>query len=355
MEWREVYESQLRTLVEKGFAREVSAADIKAWEQRGGKTYFIAHQMVINPQSKTTPVRCCFNSSQRYKGYSLNTSWELGPDLVNSLHGILLRFRKDLVAAQGDITKMYYMVRIMEEESWMQLFMWKFHGEEKLRYFKMERLVMGNKPSASLSGVALAETANLEDFSKRFPAAHKALTSDAYVDNIFLTAPTHAAIRKTIGEIELVAAKGGFFFKPFVVSGDNQPDSIIGVALPDTIEPDEEKALGVYWDIQGDTLYVKADLVKSGRGVKGSKSASLVIIDPSSRVVITPHLTLRVCLSLHARPFDPLGLILPTKVIGNILFRSTLQSMKKDNKGKIPWDEAIEGEVKTKWCDYFLC
>ena len=217
LEWREIYELQLRTLLEKGFAKEVTKDEIKAWESRGGKTYYIAHQMVLNPHSKTTPVRCCFNSSQRYKGFSLNTSWDLGPDLVNSLHSVLLRFRKDTVAAQGDITKMYYMVRIKETESWMQLFMWRFAGEEKLRYFKMERLVMGNKPSASLSGVALSETAKLEDFPKRFPAAHKALTTDAYVDNIFLTAPDHTAIRTTIKDIEFVASKGGFFFKPFII------------------------------------------------------------------------------------------------------------------------------------------
>ena len=71
-------------LVDKKFAREISEKEIKTWVSKGGKAYFIAHQMALNPQSKSTPVRCCFNSSQRYKGCSLNTSWELGPDLVNS-------------------------------------------------------------------------------------------------------------------------------------------------------------------------------------------------------------------------------------------------------------------------------
>ena len=155
----------------KKFARDITEDDIKQWERSGGKSYFIAHQMAVNPQSKSTPVRCCFNSSQRYMGQSLNNSWELGPDLFNSLHSVLLRFRNDVTAAQGEITKMYYMVRIQERESWMQIYMWKFQGEDSVRYFKMERLVMGNKPSASLSGVALAETAKLENFPVQYPAA----------------------------------------------------------------------------------------------------------------------------------------------------------------------------------------
>ena len=94
--------------------------------------------------------------------------------------------------------------------------MWKFLDEEKVRYFKMERLVMGNMPSAGLSGTALSETAKLDDYPVRYPHAHKALTEDNYVDNVFLTASDHEKINTKIAEIEAVAAKGGFFFKPFM-------------------------------------------------------------------------------------------------------------------------------------------
>ena len=83
-----------------------------------------------------------------------------------------------MVGAQGDITKMYYMVRIEERESLMQIFMWKFLDEEKVRYFKMERLVMGNAPSAGLSGTALSETAKLEDYPVRYPHAQCTQSSD---------------------------------------------------------------------------------------------------------------------------------------------------------------------------------
>ena len=349
LDWRKTYEEQLLALVDKKFAREITLADITQWERSGGKAYFIAHQMAVNPQNKTTPIRCCFNSSQKYKGYSLNSSWELGPDLVNSLHSVLLRFRKDRVAAQGDITKMYYMVRITEKESWMQIFMWKFLGEQDVRYFKMERLVMGNKPSASLSGVALGETARLGEYQTKFPAAFKALTSDAYVDNIFVTAPDHTSLNNKIAEIEYVAANGGFYFKPFVISGQNIPDVVIGVQTQESLNNLEEKALGVYWDVRKDLLYVKADLSKSSKKVRRGVPTITVSVDPLSTIDIAPHLTLRACLSLHSKPFDPLGLVLPTRVIGNLLFRCTLQLIKKDTKGKIPWDERITGNIKDKW------
>ena len=128
-----------------GICEEVSNEELNNWKEKGGKSYYISHQVALNPASKTTPVRVVFNSSQIFRGHSLNDSWELGPDVMNNLHGMLLRFRKDKVAAQGDIHKMYYMVRVTEEESMMQLFIWKFSGEDNLRTFRMKRLVMGNK------------------------------------------------------------------------------------------------------------------------------------------------------------------------------------------------------------------
>ena len=110
----------------------------------------------------------------------------------------------------------------------MQMFMWRFMGEDYVRYFRMERLVMGNKPSAALSGVALAETAKLRNYADCYPSAFKALTTDAYVDNVFLTAPNHVQLKSKIDEIEFVAKQGGFFFKPFIVSGERIPDITLG-------------------------------------------------------------------------------------------------------------------------------
>ena len=108
---------------------------------------------------------------------------------MSSLHGVLLRFRKGIVGGQGDITKMFYMVRVTREELMMQLFIWQFKGEEKMKTYAMTRLVMGNKPSTNISIVAVKETAQLEDFKTRYPVAYQALMYDSYVDNVFLTAP----------------------------------------------------------------------------------------------------------------------------------------------------------------------
>ena len=353
--WRKMYEQQLLDHVNNKFAREVTDTELKDWQAMGGKIYYISHQMVVNPNNLTTPIRTVFNSSQTYKGYSLNSSWDLGPDMTGNLNGILLRFREGKVAATGDIKKMYYNVRITKEEEYMQLFIWRFEGEEKIRTFAMTRLVMGNKPSANISQIALKETANLEGNDIKCPEAAKALKEDSYVDNTFVNADNHESIKETIADINDVAAKGGFFYKPWVISGqDVECHSITNSSS--NVQQGDEKALGMYWDVKSDKLFVKIQ-------VQGKKKKISITFDD---IVSNPDLklNLRQCLSVHSRAFDPNGLILPVKMIGNLLFRFTLQSlsekrkneacsMSKSTTNRLPWDLEITGELKEKWLEYF--
>ena len=51
--------------------------------------------------------------------------------------------------------------------------------------------------------------------------------------------------------------------------------------------------------------------------------------------------------------FDPLGLVMPTKMIGNLLFRITLQVVKQEGKGRIPWDEGLPENLLGEWLTYF--
>ena len=78
---------------------------------------------------------------------------------------------------------------------------------EEIETFAMTRLVMGNKPSTSISGVAMKETARLEDFFTKYPAARQALDQDSYVDNTNTGADNHEELLKKIAEIEYVSLR----------------------------------------------------------------------------------------------------------------------------------------------------
>ena len=218
----------------------------------------MAHQMVLNPSSTSTPIRTVFNSSQVYKGFSLNSSWDLGPDMTGNLQGILMRFRENIKGAQGDIKKMYYNVRVTKKEEFMQLYIWKFKGEEKIRTFAMTRLAMGNKPSANCSQIALKETTRLNKINLQYPEAAKDITDNSYVDNSFTTGESVEAIKQRVGEIENIAELGGFSYEPWVISGEDVPCQVI--MIPDKSggpQLEQDKALGMYWNVREDKFFVK--------------------------------------------------------------------------------------------------
>ena len=122
---------------------------------------------------------------------------------------------------------------------------------------------------------------------------------------------------------------------------------------------DEEKALGIFWDVSKDEFYFKLDI--SAGGKKVSKKIDLKpylggdTTLPLSKALPPISLTIRICLSIHAKTHDPLGLVLPVKMIGTLLFRETLQNINKTmkSKGRIPWDTKIDEEFTGKWLEYF--
>ena len=94
-------------MLRRGVAREVTKDLMAAFK---GPVHYIDHHEVLKPDSKSTPVRIVFCSSANFKGHVLNYYWAKGPDMMNSLLGVLLRFRENRVALVGAIRKMYHSI-----------------------------------------------------------------------------------------------------------------------------------------------------------------------------------------------------------------------------------------------------
>ena len=100
-------------MVNRDVARKLSWTEVKTYER---PVHYIHHHEVVKHGSASTPVRIVFNSSADYKGHKLNDYWAKGPDVLNDLVGILLRFRQDTFAVVGDISKMCNAARLEELE-----------------------------------------------------------------------------------------------------------------------------------------------------------------------------------------------------------------------------------------------
>ena len=104
---RSLYKSQIDDMIKRHVCRKL---DFKEIQEYKGPIYYIAHRAVLKPESKSTPCRIVVRSSAKFSGHILNDYLAEGPDMLNNLLGIVLRFREERVGMVGDISKMYYSI-----------------------------------------------------------------------------------------------------------------------------------------------------------------------------------------------------------------------------------------------------
>ena len=86
---------QINDMINKGVARKLTEEEV-SWYQ-GPVHYLLHHHKVIKQGSSSKPVRIVFDSSATYQGHQLNSYWAKGPDMLNSLLGVLLRMRQEKI------------------------------------------------------------------------------------------------------------------------------------------------------------------------------------------------------------------------------------------------------------------
>lgn len=86
-----------------GHAKKVSPSEVANTPE----LWFLPHHGVVTP-TKPGKIRVVFNPSARFKGISLNDQLYKGPDLLTSLIGIIMRFRRLPVPISGDIEKIRF-------------------------------------------------------------------------------------------------------------------------------------------------------------------------------------------------------------------------------------------------------
>ncbi|KAG1685791.1 hypothetical protein GQR58_008908 [Nymphon striatum] len=197
----EAYDRQMRDLVKMGFARKLTREEITTYS---GPIHYLAHREVCRPDSKSTPLRIVFNC------IVLNEFMSKGPDLLNSLWGVLLRFREHSIAISGD--KMYHQVSIPHSDQHLHRYMWRDLkiSAEPDHYVKTV-LTFGDKAAPAMALTALRKTA--EGNENQYPGASQTVKLNSYMDDICDSVPTIEQANALIQDIESLLDSGGFHIK----------------------------------------------------------------------------------------------------------------------------------------------
>ena len=137
--------------------------------------------MACTIPEKPNKIRVVFEAIAKFENKSLNDHLLQGPDLTNSLIGVLTRFREDNIAFMGDIEAMFYQVIVPETQQDLLRFFWcprnEFNCEPEV--FRMRVHLFGAVSSPSVANFVLKHaTMNCDR-----PLAASTILHNLYVDD----------------------------------------------------------------------------------------------------------------------------------------------------------------------------
>ena len=316
------YDHNIQEMVEMGFARRLSEEERNGYK---GPVHYISHHAVIKPENKSTPIRVVFNSSAKYQGQSLNECWMKGPDLLNNLYGVLMRFRENDVALSADISKMYHRVLIPISDQHVHRFLWRNMDQTRNPdIYMMQVVTFGDKPAPAMAQMALLRTA--EEGAARYPATAAAITQNTYMDDICISVPTVEEADNLSKDVDTVLADGGFKVKGWRSNKSlNRKDEVEEDASKLLEKASDEKVLGVVWEDDQDVFSYKVKLKDN---------------------VTQTKMTKRSILSRVARIFDPIG------YAAAFVIREKIGLQKLWEAG-LDWDAELPEECEAEWRKLF--
>ena len=292
----------------------------------GEECWYLPIFGVYHPKKKDQ-IRVVFDSSAKYENTSLNDALLSGPDLTNSLLGILLRFRKERVAVTADIEKMFYGFLVKEGHRNFLRFLWYRDNDpsKDLIEYRMRVHVFGNSPSPAIATYGLHLIAG-ESESQFGSDIREFIEKDFYVDDGLVSLPTAEEAVDLMKRTQQALKEHGNLRLHKIASNDPEvmkafPNEDLAKDLTGlTFDSDDvplQRSLGMHWDLISDTYTFR---VSAGKDTY----------------------TRRGVLSLVNSIFDPLGFAAPVTLQEKLFLRKFLS-------GTIDWDEPLPDETRMEW------
>ena len=212
-----------------------------------------------------------------------------GPDLTNSLIGVLTRFRQDRIAVTADIQSMFYQVRVSNGDSSFVRFLWWENGDmtRELQEYQMLVHLFGALSSPACANFALRKTAedNKDSFSLEVTNTVK---RNFYVDDCLKSLPSEPNAIAHVNSLRSLLSRGGFRLTKWI---SNSP--MVNEAIPDSErskeiksidtdkdDPHVQRTLGIQWCVRSDTFGFSICPKPRSPMRRGVLSAASSIFDP---------------------------------------------------------------------------
>lgn len=285
-----------------------------------GEVWYLPIFGIYHPK-KPDKIRGVFDYSAICKGTSLNSTLLCGPNLINSLLAVLLRFRKDSCAVIADIEQMFYSFLVQENHRDYLRFFWYRNNDpdDSLIEYRMCAHVFGNSPSPAVANYCLRKT--VEDAEEDVNAF---VNNNFYVDDGLISLPntndtislmkrTQACLSTANLRLHKIASNKKQVMKAF--PEEDLQNDLKSLNL-DVDKLPVNQSLGLSWELNSDSFRFSLELESK------------------------PY-TRRGLLSTLNSVYDPLGFAAPVTICGKMLLREITTGC--------DWDEPLNPDLETKW------
>ena len=318
---------QIQEIIDEGHAREVTSPEVP----EGVPVYHLPLHIVTRPD-KPGKWRVCQDAASKLAlpskdlkvQYSLNDFILAGPDLLNRLIGVLLRFRRHPVVLSADIRAFFHQIYMDERDIPAFRFYW-FKDKELtvMAVYEMCVHIFGACSSPAVSTFVLRYLGKMLE-GKVSPEVVWAIIWAFYVDDLIASFPDVATARRVRIELHESLLQHGFELCKYKSTHkgvlDEKDEKAAEEAQEKLLEDPKaevptEKVLGVAYNFQSDKFSIKI-------GKRAENKVS----------------TRRELLSLTASIFDPNGFATPATLKGkNILQAATALGL--------DWDDLMSEEM----------
>ena len=322
----QAYTSSMTELIDKGYAEKV---EINETESKQTAIWYLPHHPVYNLH-KPNKVRIVFDCSAKKLGTSLNEQVLQGPDLTNSLLGVLMRFRQHSVALMADIESMFHQVHVPLCDRDVLRFLWWTNGDlnKEAQTYRMTVHLFGGNWSPSCCNFALKRTAK-EHQNDCDALAVDTVLRNFYVDDCLKSVEDEEKAIPLVKNLQHLLSKGGFRLTKWLSNNRRVLASITEKERAKDVKCIDlnyealpvERALGVYWDVDQDCFRFK--------------------ITPKDK-----PMTRRGLLSIVSSVYDPLGFVSPYSLLAKKLIQDLCRR-------KLDWDEPLLDEDKEQWSHWY--
>lgn len=317
------YEERIQNLFTSGYAEEATTPPVP------GKTWYLPHFAVVNPAKPK--IRVVHDAAARTAGRSLNDMLLSGPDLLQSLPGVVMRFRQHPHAVSADIKEMFMQIRIQEQDRDALRFLWRGEKREgRPQEYRMTSVIFG--ATSSPCTALYVKNRNASDFIEEYPAAARAIRKSHYMDDYIASFATEQEAKEISRSVDYVHRQAGFELRGWVSNSKQTVQQFAadpGVATVAIGGSETEKTLGLLWDVTADCIGFKLNTYKTPQEVLDAERPP----------------TKREALSIIMSLFDPLGLVSPITTPAKRIMQETWRY-------GTGWDDPLPDKLHDKWNEW---